>query len=283
MLDSAPSHEWCMRHRVVPADWSQLAEVTACWAHQLREQAQASISQSLMSLCDSASVCWERNLDVGQLICLSCILLRSTSVFISFTSPTGFTQGTCNLSSEALFLCVYRRGQPPKGFTNAFLLENEDSGTNAVMFWCCLSSVCQTAPAEALCVCVCHCAHVKGELWDCCLHGCYCEACCSVMAMRQLLCTSAAVSASAVSREIFFLNQQCRHLFCFYVLSVSWMTSLSASHCTVCVLRWGLFCLRARQDYCRIGFVYLMLYWLTGRVDHTNVEQILYFQLCVIM
>ncbi len=123
------------------------------------------------------------------------------------------------------------------------------------MFWCCLSSVCQTAPAEALCVCVCHCAHVKGELWDCCLHGCYCEACCSVMEMRQLLCTSAAVSASAVSREIFFLNQQCRHLLCFYVLSVPWLCFLNDlpfcfSLCTVCVLRWGLLCLRARQDYC---------------------------------
>lgn len=48
----------------------------------------------------------KRNLDVGQLD-LRCILFRSTSVFISFTSPTGFTQGTCNLSSKALSVCVW--------------------------------------------------------------------------------------------------------------------------------------------------------------------------------
>lgn len=178
---------------------------------------------------------------------------------------------------------VYRRGPPPpKGFTNAFLLENEDSGTNAAMFLL-LSFLCLSA--EAVCVCVCHCAHVKGELWDCCLHGCYWEACCCVMEMRQLLFTSAPVSASAVS--LFFLNQQCRHLLCICVLSIPWLWPPfphSTSRCK-CVLRWGLLYLLARH-YCRIFVMLISCY--TDQSDGLSlcvaihIERILYFiSLCL--
>lgn len=50
-----------MRHRVVPADWSQLAEVAGCWAYRLREQAQASISQSLREpVCICLCLLWRK-------------------------------------------------------------------------------------------------------------------------------------------------------------------------------------------------------------------------------
>lgn len=62
----------------------------------------------------------------------------ATSAFSNTSSPTGFTQGTCNLSNKALFVCVCLRERekegeggnslPYKGFTDAFLLENEASG-----------------------------------------------------------------------------------------------------------------------------------------------------------
>lgn len=157
------------------------------------------------SLLECLYVCFcqfqKRNLDVGQLD-FHCILFRSTSVFISFTSPTGFTQGTCNLSSKALSVCVCVC--ECNGGDHLLLKDSpmHSCWKMKIQVQMLLSFLCLSA--EAVCVCVCHCAHVKGELWDCCLHGCYWEACCCVMEMRQLLFTSAPVSASAVSRMLFF-------------------------------------------------------------------------------
>jgi len=116
-----------------------------------------------------------RNLDVGQLD-LHCILFRNTSVFISFTSPTGFTLGTCNLSSKALSVCVC----VCKGGNHLLL---KDSPMHScwkmkiqVQMLRCFGVVFPLFVSDLwprLCVFVCHCAHVKGELCDRCLHGCY--------------------------------------------------------------------------------------------------------------
>lgn len=102
------------------------------------------------------SECTRKKVNVGQLATVAgcvrvCVCHHLGPVFVLFlrcccatsacsntSSPTGFTLGTCNLSNKALFVCVLTRKRareeeggnnlPYKGFTDAFLLENEASG-----------------------------------------------------------------------------------------------------------------------------------------------------------
>lgn len=84
---------------------------------------------------------------LGPVFVLLLLHCCATSASSNTSSPTGFTQGICNLSNKALFVCmcvcmcgvgahekqIETRteggiGLPYKGFTDAFLLENEASG-----------------------------------------------------------------------------------------------------------------------------------------------------------
>lgn len=81
---------------------------------------------------------------LGPLFVLFLHRCCAASAFSNTSSPTGFTQGTCNLSNKALCVCVCvltrkiegegGTSLPYKGFTDAFMLENEASGKSYNLF-----------------------------------------------------------------------------------------------------------------------------------------------------
>ncbi len=207
-------------------------------------------------------------------------------MFISFTSPTGITRGTCNLSSEALFVCVFNGGDN--------LLKDSPMHScwkmkiQVQMLWCfgVVFALFVKLLRPRLCVFACVIVLMWKES---------CEIAVSMVAIVRPVvvlwrwgsfCALVLQFQHQLWAEVFFfLNQQCRHLLCFYVLSIPRLCFLNDLPfcCLLLTVQYVRAFMFARQDYCRICFVYLMLYWLTGRVDHTNVEHFLYCQLCVII
>lgn len=124
-------------HQMYSGDWTQLE-----WAVCVGGPENLCMPWQVLARGSVCTVNIQEKVNVGQPAAVTgCELelvfwpllgfCRATSAFRCASSPTGFTQGTCNLSNKALCEPDRKTGGnnlPKTGSIHAFLLENEASG-----------------------------------------------------------------------------------------------------------------------------------------------------------